>query len=155
MLVTYHVRCDARSIDARADAIAIEQSVEMPIVAITDDFVRREIVGRVDDIRPLAADLFEVRIALSAETVGEDPGQLINMLFGNTSLHDDVTLVDVDVPVDLVMQFGGPRHGVPGLRRRAGADTRALTCSALKPQGLPAAELAQLPAPSRAAASTM
>jgi S-methyl-5-thioribulose 1-phosphate isomerase len=144
LLVTYQVRCDARSIDARADVIAVEQSVEMPVAAITDHFVRAEIVGRVHGIRPLADDLFAVRIALSAETVGADAGQLINMLFGNTSLHDDVTLFDVDFPPDLAAQFGGPRHGVAGLRRRVGAATRALTCSALKPQGLAAGQLAQL-----------
>ena len=35
----YHVRCDARSIEERARAIAIEQSVEMPVAAIADEFV--------------------------------------------------------------------------------------------------------------------
>ena len=69
------------------------------------------------------------------ETVGGDPGQLINMLFGNTSLHDDVTLHDVALPAELVKGFGGPRHGLHELRRRVGAPARALTCSALKPQG--------------------
>ena len=43
----YHTRGDARSIEARARAIAVEQSVEMPLSAIVDDFVRAEIVGRV------------------------------------------------------------------------------------------------------------
>ena len=40
--------------------------------------------------------------------------------------------------------FGGPRHGLHELRRRAGAGVRALTCSALKPQGLPPARLGEL-----------
>ena len=93
----YHIRCDARSIEERARAIAVEQSVEMPVAAIEDDFVRSEIVGRVEAIRrSRTTALFEVRIALAAETVGADAGQLINMLFGNTSLHEDVVLHDVD-----------------------------------------------------------
>jgi ribulose-bisphosphate carboxylase large chain len=116
----------------------------MPVSAIEDDFVRAEIVGRVEAIRPLASELFEVRIALAAETVGEDGGQLINMLFGNSSLHEDVVLHDVDLPAKLVQTFGGPRHGLHELRRRVGAGVRALTCSALKPQGLPPAKLAEL-----------
>ena len=41
-------------------------------------------------------------------------------------------------------RFGGPRHGLHELRRRVGAPARALTCSALKPQGLPPAGLADL-----------
>jgi ribulose-bisphosphate carboxylase large chain len=140
----YHVRCDAHSIEERARAIAVEQSVEMPVAAIDDDFVKSEIVGRVEAISELAKDQFEVRVALAAATVGGDAGQLINVLYGNSSIHDDVVLQDVELPSDLVQAFGGPRHGLDGLRRRVGASDRALTCSALKPQGLPAAKLAEL-----------
>ena len=142
----YRIRSDARSIEARARALAVEQSVEMPVTAITDDFVRGEIVGRVEWVREMEAGLFEVAVSLSAATVAHDAGQLINMLFGNSSLHDDVVLWDVELPPDLIASFGGPRHGLHGLRQRAGADVRALTCSALKPQGLPAAALAELAA---------
>ena len=140
----YLVRSDARSIEERARAIAVEQSVEMPVAAIEDDFVRSAIVGRVEAITERDNSLFEVRISLAVETVGRDPGQLINMLFGNTSLHEDVVLTDVALPKDLVDLFGGPRHGLNELRRRVGAPARALTCSPLKPQGLPAARLAEL-----------
>jgi ribulose-bisphosphate carboxylase large chain len=140
----YHIRSEARAIDARARAIAVEQSVEMPLAAIDDDTALSEIVGRVEDVRELAAGLYEARISLSAATVGGDAGQLINMLFGNSSIHDDVVLHDAVLPPELVAAFGGPRHGVDGLRRRVGAGRRALTCSALKPQGLPPAKLATL-----------
>jgi ribulose-bisphosphate carboxylase large chain len=140
----YHIRCDARSIEERAHAVAVEQSVEMPLAAIDDDFVLTEIVGRVEAIRELASGLFEARISLAAETVGRDAGQLINMLFGNSSIHDDVVLHDAEFPPVLATAFGGPRHGLDGLRRRIGAGRRALTCSALKPQGLPAPKLAGL-----------
>ena len=140
----YHVRCDASSIEDRACAIAVEQSVEMPIEAIEDDGVLANIVGRVAGIEQKAGGSFEVRIALAVETVGQDPGQLINMLFGNSSIHDDVVLHDAEIPAELAAYFGGPRHGLHGLRQKAGVDARALTCSALKPQGLPAEQLAAL-----------
>lgn len=141
---TYHVRSDAASIAQRADAIAVEQSVEMPIAAIDDAFVRSEIVGRVEAIEEKENGVFAVRIALSAETVGQDAGQLINMLFGNTSLQNDVVLHDVAFPRAMTDFFGGPRHGLNALRARVGAGKRALTCSALKPQGLSAARLGEL-----------
>jgi ribulose-bisphosphate carboxylase large chain len=140
----YHVRGDAASIAERARGIAIEQSVEMPVAAIDDAFVLSEIVGRVDAIRALTDGVFEVRIALAGETIGGDAGQLMNMLFGNTSLHEDVILSDVELPAELVAAFGGPRHGLPALRQRVGGEKRALTCSALKPQGLAPAALADL-----------
>jgi ribulose-bisphosphate carboxylase large chain len=142
--VVYRVRSDAQSIDDRARAIAVEQSVEMPISAIDDPFVLSEIVGRVEAIREAEPNIFEVRVGLAAQTVGHDPGQLMNMLFGNTSLHHDVVLQDVEFPEEFSRRFGGPRHGLQALRRRAGARKRALTCSALKPQGLSTAKLAEL-----------
>lgn len=140
----YHIRCDVGSIDERARAIAVEQSVEMPLGAIDDKHVLSEIVGRVEGIRELGAGLFEARVSLSAATVGRDAGQLVNMLFGNTSIHDDVTLHDAEIPDGIAAAFGGPRHGLDGLRARVNAGRRALTCSAIKPQGLPPAKLAAL-----------
>jgi ribulose-bisphosphate carboxylase large chain len=144
LYAVYHVRSDVASIEQRSRAIAVEQSVEMPVTAIDDDFVLTEIVGRVDRIEEREPGVFAVRVALAAATIGHDAGQLINMLFGNTSLQDDTILHDVELPSALIEFFGGPRNGLPELRRRVGAGRRALTCSALKPQGLSAARLAQL-----------
>lgn len=134
----YRVRAEADTIEARARAIAVEQSVEMPLEAIDDASILDDIVGKVEAIEDRGGGVFDVRIALATATVGDDAGQLLNMVFGNTSLHEDVTLVDVAVPP----AFGGPRHGIDGLRHRVGAFGRALTCSALKPQGLSPARLA-------------
>jgi len=140
----YRIRSDAHAIEARARALAVEQSVEMPVAAIDDPFVRAEIVGQVETITEIEKGLFEVGIALGQETVGEDPAQLLNMLFGNSSLQDDVVLHDVELTPRLIETLGGPRHGLDALRQRVGAGPRALTCTALKPQGLPPEKLAQL-----------
>lgn len=140
----YHIRSDARSIDLRARAIAIEQSVEMPVEAISDARVASDVVGRVQSITDLGDGAFEAQIALAVETVGFEAGQLMNMLFGNTSIHDDVELTGVELPASLKSVFSGPRHGPDGLRGRVGARDRALTCSALKPVGLSAVALAGL-----------
>ena len=142
--VTYHVRCDAGSVAARAQAIAVEQSVEMPLDAIADAAVLADIVGQVDAMSDLGNGLFSVRIMLATATVGRDAGQFLNMLFGNTSLHEDVVLHDVAVPETLRTAFGGPRHGIAGLRRRLGVAHRAFTGSALKPQGLSPVQLGAL-----------
>jgi ribulose-bisphosphate carboxylase large chain len=131
-------------IAARAETIAVEQSVEMPLAAISDRAVLDDIVGRVEDIMDLGGGVFEVHIGLAVATTGLEPGQLLNMLFGNTSIHPDVMLKDAIFPGALPAAFCGPRHGLAGLRARAGAGARALTCSALKPQGLNARALAEL-----------
>lgn len=140
----YRVRCAAPRIEARARDIAVEQSVEMPLDAIDDQFVLSSIVGRVQQIADRGDGTFSVRIALSCETVGRDAGQLLNMLFGNTSIHADTVLEDADFPTDLAAAFGGPNAGLDGLRTRAGAGRRALTSAALKPQGLSPKQLAQI-----------
>jgi ribulose-bisphosphate carboxylase large chain len=59
-------------------------------------------------------------------------------------LLDEVVLHDAIFPDSVLQAFGGPRHGLAALRRRVGADRRALTSSALKPQGMAVRELAQL-----------
>jgi ribulose-bisphosphate carboxylase large chain len=158
---TYEVDAASSEIDAVARAIATEQSVEMPLEAIRQASVREEIVGRVVAVEPAGEDQapvpvagrgptagrFRVGIDLSAATVGADPVQLVNMAFGNSSLQDHVRLVDLELPPSLLAGFGGPRFGIDGLRRLVGLDDqppRALTCAALKPQGMSPGELAEL-----------
>jgi ribulose-bisphosphate carboxylase large chain len=116
----------------------------MPLDAIDDTSIHDDIVGKVEAIDDRGNGQFDVRIALATATVGDDAGQFLNMVFGNTSLHNDVLLLDVEIPPALSTIFPGPHHGIAGLRHRASAFGRALTCSALKPQGLPPARLAQL-----------
>jgi ribulose-bisphosphate carboxylase large chain len=142
--VTYRVQSETAAIEARAQAIAIEQSVELPLEAIDDPRILDEIVGQVAAIEQRGPGLFDVQIVLSAETMPPEPGQLMNMLFGNTSLLSDVTLQDVDVPAAYLRELGGPTVGLAGLRHRLGVPARGLTATALKPQGLAAVELARI-----------
>ena len=143
--VRYRIR--AASLDAAreaASALALEQSVEVPLEAVFDQGVRDHIVGRVISVEPSTEGRFDVRVALATDTTGDDVAQTVNMLFGNSSLLDHVELVDAELPESLVRACGGPRFGIEGLRRLTGATDRALTCAALKPQGLPVEELARL-----------
>ena len=131
---TYRLRaaCDGAR---RAQQLALEQSIEMQAAAISDRWVLDQMVARVDEVTAHADATHTARLALSAETVGDDAGQLMNMLFGNCSLQPDVELIDLDVPADLASVWGGPNHGIAGLRRHTGALQRPLTCTALKPIG--------------------
>jgi ribulose-bisphosphate carboxylase large chain len=140
----YRIRGDAQTIEERARNIAIEQSIEMPPAAVREPSILSDIVGEVGRIADRGDGWFDVEIALASATIGADAGQLLNMLFGNTSLHEDVVLHDAILPPELVAAFSGPTHGLEGLRRRAGAKHRALTASALKPQGLPPEALAEI-----------
>lgn len=144
IIALYRIRCGADEIARKAEALAVEQSVEMPVEAIGDARVLSEIVGQVAGIEDCGDGAFRVRIALAASTTGDEPGQLMNMLFGNSSLHDDTVLEDAAFPAGMIETFGGPNLGVAGLRAQVEAPRRALTCSAIKPQGLPPDKLADL-----------
>jgi len=144
LTVTYRVRAAPDQLDAIAAAIALEQSVEVPAEVIRDAFVAEHVAGRVDAVRRGAGNRHEVRIRLSTATTGFDVAQTMNMLFGNSSLHDHVELADVQFPADFLARFRGPRFGIDGIRARVGAGSRPLTCAALKPQGLPPERLAAL-----------
>jgi ribulose-bisphosphate carboxylase large chain len=144
LFATYHVTGPRHAIAARAEAIAVEQSIEMPVSAVREQRVLDDYVGRVVSIAQIAPELHRVVIALSAGTVGDEPGQLMNMLFGNTSLQADVELVDAELSPSVMANFKGPRFGIAGLRDITGAHGRALTCGALKPQGSSPAQLAAI-----------
>jgi ribulose-bisphosphate carboxylase large chain len=143
ILATYRIAVAESESRARAEALAAEQSVEMPVAAIDDPRVREEIVATVESIRPNAGR-FDVTLGIAPATTGHEASQLMNMLFGNCSLQPEVELVDVKFPEGYERAFGGPRFGIDGIRTLAGVAGRPLTCTALKPQGSPVAHLAKL-----------
>lgn len=144
LCATYRVASEPAGIEARARAIAVEQSVEMPVEAITDRRVLEEIVGRVANITPDGAGHYRVRIELSVASTGYEASQLMNMAFGNVSLQAGVDLVDLEMPQLLLEAFSGPRYGIEGFRDVTRVHGRALTATALKPQGLVVESLAHL-----------
>ncbi len=144
LTATYLIDSEPERIRARAEALAHEQSVECPLEAITDRRVLDEIVARVAAIEPAGERRFRVDVQIAAQTIEGDPAQLINMVFGNCSLWDNVQFAGLTLPPELLARFPGPRHGIAGIRALLGAPKRPLTNAAVKPQGLPVSELARL-----------
>jgi ribulose-bisphosphate carboxylase large chain len=126
----------------RAAALAREQTVELPPDLPLDPELERGIVPVVGAVEPDPRDGFRVEIRYPVATTALDPAQLLNVLFGNASLQEDVALLDVEPPPSVRAALGGPRFGTLGIRRAAGVDGRPLTCAALKPMGASPAELA-------------
>ena len=144
LYVTYHIQSSPADIQARAEGVALEQSVELPRPAVRDSFIERNIMGKVESIAPAEDDLYHVTIGFPADITGFEPAQFLNVLFGNTSLQGDVTLADIDLPSSLLSAFVGPRFGAAGLRALVDAPERPLTCTALKPMGLSPVQLAAI-----------
>lgn len=141
---TYRLDVEAAAAGARAEAILLEQTVELPRAAVRDPFVEQQILGRVEEIAPHPSGGSLATIAFPVSTSALDPAQLLNLLFGNCSLQADVALADVELPPALLEVLRGPRFGVAGIRKVLGVYERPLTCTALKPMGLSPAALGGL-----------
>jgi ribulose-bisphosphate carboxylase large chain len=140
---TYRLRVPATDLNARVDALLLEQTVEVPRSVLARWPEAEAVVGQVLATEQADEQVFIVTVAQPSAAIS-DPAQLLNVLFGNASLQPDVALLDVEVPEAIVRSLGGPRFGLAGWRKLTGVAGRALTCSALKPLGLSVEQLAQL-----------
>ncbi len=124
---TYLVRADAGAIEARAEALLLEQTVELPRTALRDPTARERVLGDVERIEPHDPGRYRVLIAQPLATTALDPAQLLNVVFGNSSLWPDVVLDDVDLPVPptigCLSRSAAALHSTGG-RPRAGCSAR-------------------------------
>lgn len=141
--ITYILSCaDHESAEEKALAIALEQTAELPMSVINTD-IRERIVGRIDELVQLAANRYRTEISYPLAAIGTELTQCLNLLFGNISLKHGIRIAAIDWPASLLHAFGGPSHGSSGLRRLAGEPSGPLLCSALKPMGTSAEQLAE------------
>lgn len=141
---TYRIQSTPEKIEARAQALAIEQSIEMPPTAVRQPELLQKVLARVDSIQEAGAGYFRVVLHFAEQTTAFETTGLLNVLFGNCALQEDVELLDLKLPPSLLSLFAGPRFGIAGLRQLAQVEGRPLTCTALKPQGLSPTQLAEL-----------
>ncbi|MCO6449507.1 MAG: ribulose 1,5-bisphosphate carboxylase [Caldilineales bacterium] len=135
---------DENEARARAHGICLEQTVEVPDELLADDDIRAEVVGRIEDLRAVSAGRFEVEISYAVETSAFELTQLLNVVFGNTAMQPGIRVLHLDLPDGLLRRFPGPRFGQDGIRDLLDVHDRSLLCTALKPVGLSASDLADL-----------
>lgn len=70
--------------------------------------------------------------------------ELLNMLFGNTSLQPGIKLMSFDLPEAMYDNYPGPRFGRTGLRDLCGVPRGPILMSAIKPLGRSPKELGQM-----------
>lgn len=140
--VVYTITASADAVAARAQDIAIEQTVEVTPALCADPFVATHVVGRVVDIVPAGPNRFDVTLSYAGDVVGDEIPQLFSVVFGNVSLKAGVRVREVRPSSSLVARFPGPRFGISGLRDRLGVHDRPLVMGAVKPLGRTVEELA-------------
>lgn len=141
--VTYQVTGDEKEAHTRALEICYEQTVEFP-ADLTPKSINDAIVGQIVEFRPLTAFSHSVTISYPRECAGEELVQLLNIIFGNTSIKPGVRVERIDLPPKMLANYRGPRFGRQGLRNLLQVTERPLLCTALKPMGYPTEALAAL-----------
>ena len=135
---TYRVRTESpekvKDVEAIAEAIAYEQTVELP-PALVPEPIRERVVARTTSIKEVDESYFDVTLAFSARLANVNLSQLLNLIYGNVSIYDGVRLVDLWLPNDVLAHYRGPNFGVEGVRALTGVYNRPLLATALKPNG--------------------
>ncbi len=124
--------------EAFARRLALEQTVELPEGSYPPR-IEEASVGVVESVSRTGTR-WEAVVSY-APWLADGVPQLLNLVFGNASLLAGVEVLDVRLPRALGATLPGPRIGSEGLRRLVGRDG-PLLCSAAKPIGLDAKELA-------------
>jgi ribulose-bisphosphate carboxylase large chain len=142
--VRYAFTGDAREARAKVEAVCLEQTVEFPADLLPAGDIRDHLVGRIERFEPSGEARFEADVSYALEVAGDELPQLMNVVFGNTSIKPGVRVLRLELPERLLARFRGPRFGRLGLRERLGVATGPLLMTALKPLGLSAPLLAEL-----------
>ena len=145
--VTYRLVADDLAMaQSRALDLAAEQTVEIPHAIIPAGYVADEIMGKVEDVHPHGdgAGVFSAKVSYSPDDVGGDFLQLLNILFGNSSIKTGMRVESIAPGSALDGVLANPRFGRQGLRDLLGVPSGPLLMSAIKPVGLATRELADI-----------
>lgn len=142
--VVYHISGNEHTAYSRAEEITFEQTVEFPSDLVPEGVILDRIVGKIELFKQIDDEHFEARISYAVEIAGDELPQLLNVIFGNTSIKPGIR-VERLLPFKRIFSlFKGPRFGVNGIRDILHVKNRPVICTALKPQGLSPGDLAEL-----------
>lgn len=128
---------------ATAERICFDQTIEAEKDLLPPS-LESAILGRLEELRPSCDGRYQATIRFRGDLLSGDCSDLLNLLFGTSSLRGDVKLQSFSMTKGLFSFWHGPRFGIDGLRKAVGVSGRPLLCGVLKPLGRTSRELAQL-----------
>lgn len=140
--VVYGIKGTLKEAKQKALDICIEQTIEFPYELVKDEYIKNTVVGKIKSIKKAGPSMFHAEITYDESTAGREFSQLLNVIFGNTSLKPGIRVECINLTPGILKNFNGPAFGVDGLRKLTGAYNRPLLCSAIKPMGTSALRLA-------------
>ncbi len=142
--VTYRIYGGEKDARAKAEDICIEQTVEFPADEVPDGVIKDHVFGRIELFERFDQESFKAVISFAVEIAAGELTQLLNVIFGNTSIKPGIRVEHLDLPQSLLKNFKGPRFGREGIRKLLNVPKRPLLSTAIKPMGLSCSELADL-----------
>ena len=142
--VTYRIYGSEKDARARAEDICIEQTIEFPADCVGPGSIRDHVFGRIECFERRDRDSFTAVISYAVEIAAGEMTQLLNVIFGNTSIKPGIRVEHLDLAPAIHHQYKGPRFGRQGLRDLLRIPTRPLLCTAIKPMGHSCEELADM-----------
>jgi ribulose-bisphosphate carboxylase large chain len=142
--VTYLIYGSEKDARDKAEDICIEQTVEFPSECVGEGTIRDHVFGRIESFERKDNVSFRTIISYAVEIAAGELTQLLNVIFGNSSIKPGIRVEHLDLPSSLLNTFKGPRFGREGIRKLLNVPTRPLLSTAIKPMGLSSQELAGL-----------
>lgn len=118
-----------------AHGIAVEQTIEYPYELVVGTWFADEMTGLVEDISPTVPGKWKAKISYPSEPVRGEFLELLNMLYGNSSLQPGIRLLDFNLTPELFEEYPGAKFGIAGLRKRWAVPKGPLLMAVLKPMG--------------------
>ena len=145
LTAVYEIDGPASTAQMMAERICIDQTIEaesglLPLPR------QSEILGQIENLQPTSGGRYEAAIRFRGELLSGDCTDLLNVLFGTSSLRGNVRLLSFTMTDGLLASWQGPRYGIEAIRQTLAVRNRPLLCGVLKPLGRTAQELADLAA---------
>lgn len=142
--IVYELFGDETEARKTAEEICIEQTVEFPEAALPKGDIRSQILGRIVHFSKKKDQIYEAEISYAVEIAQCEFTQLLNVIFGNFSIKQNVRVADIRLSPTLLSTLQGPRYGIGGIRKIVGEEELPLLFTALKPMGLSSDNFANL-----------
>ncbi|MBS0182991.1 MAG: hypothetical protein JSS39_11365 [Nitrospira sp.] len=126
-----------------AERICCDQTIEAESNLLPPS-LQSTILGRLENLQATAGGRYHAAIRFNGTLLNGECSDLLNVLFGTSSLRGDVTLRSFAMTNRLLSSWPGPRFGIDGLRQAVDVSRRPLLCAVLKPLGRTPQELAEL-----------
>ncbi len=143
--VTYRIMAeDHDDAQARAAAIALEDTVEIPRDVVPKGYIEDVVLGQVETVEERGGGVYLATVSYHVDAVGRELPQLLNVILGNASILKGVKAIGLAPDRALRDRFPGARFGAEGLRHLTRRTAGGYVCPVIKPQGSSTRTLAEL-----------